>query len=248
MKRVVWSPLPLRRFIGNFESPRYILKWLFISTLIGIVAGIGAIAFYAAIQFATGAFLKGLVGYQPPEPTGEGSPTIMSFWAAAHPWLLPVITTLGGLVAGIIVFSLAPEAEGHGTDAAIAAFHQGKPIRARIPLVKLVASAITIGCGESGGRRDRRRKLARGLALCSEVSCPWTSRTGASPSRPGLAQASAPSSAPPWEGRCWQPKSSTNTTWKSRRSFPPPSPPSLAPARSGPGPAGIPSSLRPPAP
>ncbi|HEX3639822.1 MAG TPA: chloride channel protein [Ktedonobacteraceae bacterium] len=163
MKRVVWSPLPLRRFIGHFESPRYILKWLFISTLIGIVAGIGAIAFYAAIQFATGAFLKGLVGYQPPEPAGEGSPTIMSFWAAAHPWLLPVITTLGGLVAGIIVFSLAPEAEGHGTDAAIAAFHQGKPIRARIPLIKLVASAITIGTGGSAGREGPAAQISAGF-------------------------------------------------------------------------------------
>src|SRR6266566_5484 len=120
MKRVAWYPFPFRRLIGNFESPRYILKWLFISTLIGIVAGIGAIAFYAAIQFATGVFLTGLVGYQPPDPAGEGHSVIMSFWAAAHPWLLPLITTLGGLVAGIIVFSLAPEAEGHGNDAAIA--------------------------------------------------------------------------------------------------------------------------------
>ncbi len=152
MKRVAWSPLPLRRLIGRFESPRYMLKWLFISTLIGIVAGIGAMAFYAAIQFSTDIFLKGLVGYQPPEPAGEGHPVIMSFWAAAHPWLLPLITTLGGLAAGIIVFGLAPEAEGHGTDAAIAAFHQGKSVRARIPLIKLVASAITIGTGGSAGR------------------------------------------------------------------------------------------------
>ncbi len=163
MKRAAWSPLPLRRLIGSFESPRYILKWLFISTLIGIVAGIGAIAFYAAIQFATGVFLKGLVGYQPPDPAGEGRPIIMSFWAAAHPWLLPVITTLGGLIAGIIVFSLAPEAEGHGTDAAIAAFHQGKPIRARIPLVKLVASAITIGTGGSAGREGPAAQISAGF-------------------------------------------------------------------------------------
>ncbi len=163
MKRVAWYPFPLRRLMGNFESPRYILKWLFISTLIGIVAGIGAIAFYAAIQFATEVFLKGLVGYQPPDPAGEGHSVIMSFWAAAHPWLLPLITTLGGLVAGIIVFSLAPEAEGHGTDAAIAAFHQGKPIRARIPLIKLIASAITIGTGGSAGREGPAAQISAGF-------------------------------------------------------------------------------------
>ena len=51
------------------------------------------------------------------------------------------------------MFTFAPEAEGHGTDAAIAAyhFHEGQ-IRARVPWVKLVASALTIGTGGSGGR------------------------------------------------------------------------------------------------
>ncbi|MFL5624785.1 MAG: chloride channel protein [Ktedonobacteraceae bacterium] len=147
----------------SFESPRYLLKWLLISTLIGLVAGGGAIAFYAAIHFATSTFLGQLVGYLPPDPAGEGGRSVMSLWAATRPWLLPIVTTLGGLVAGIIVFSLAPEAEGHGTDAAIAAFHQGKPIRARIPLIKLVASAITIGTGGSAGREGPAAQISAGF-------------------------------------------------------------------------------------
>ena len=87
----------------------------------------------------------------------------MPFCSAARPWLLPIITTAGGLVAGIIVFNLAPEAEGHGTDAAIAAFHQGQPIRARIPLIKLVASAITIGSGGSAGREGPSAQISAGF-------------------------------------------------------------------------------------
>jgi CIC family chloride channel protein len=67
------------------------------------------------------------------------------------------------LLAGIIVFSLAPEAEGHGTDAAIDAFHKGKSIRARIPLVKLVASAITIGTGGSAGREGPSAQISAGF-------------------------------------------------------------------------------------
>ena len=47
----------VRRVKRSYESPRYLLKWLLISTLIGLVAGVGAIAFYAAIHFATGTFL-----------------------------------------------------------------------------------------------------------------------------------------------------------------------------------------------
>ncbi len=153
----------LRRAKASFENPRYLLKWLFISTSIGLVAGFGALAFFLAIQFSTTFFLGRLVGYLPPEPAGEGSMKVMSLWAAARPWLLPIITTLGGLASGIIVFTLAPEAEGHGTDAAIAAFHQGKPIRSRIPLVKLVASAITIGSGGSGGREGPAAQISAGF-------------------------------------------------------------------------------------
>ena len=153
----------LRRVGGHFKTPRYLLKWLFISTLIGLVAGVGAIAFTLAIKLATQFFLGRLVGYLPPDPAGEGTMGVMPLWAAARPWLLPIVTTMGGLLSGIIVFSLAPEAEGHGTDAAIAAFHQGKPIRARIPLVKLVASAITIGSGGSAGREGPSAQISAGF-------------------------------------------------------------------------------------
>lgn len=151
------------RLRSAFESPRYLLKWVVLSSLIGAVAGLGAIAFYAAIHLATELFLGGLVGYRPPDPAGEGTMGVMAFWAAAHPWLLPVVTTLGGLAAGIIVFTLAPEAEGHGTDAAIAAFHEGKAVRARIPLIKLVASAITIGTGGSAGREGPAAQISAGF-------------------------------------------------------------------------------------
>lgn len=154
----------IRHTTRSFESPRYLLKWLLISTLIGLVAGLGAIAFYASIHFTNDLFLGRLVGYLPPSPAGEGEQAgIMAFWSSARPWLLPVITSLGALLSGIIVFSLAPEAEGHGTDAAIAAFHEGKEVRARIPLIKLVSSAITIGSGGSAGREGPAAQISAGF-------------------------------------------------------------------------------------
>ncbi len=153
----------LRRTTSSFESPRYLLKWLLISISIGLVAGIGALAFFLAIRLSTDFFLGRLVGYLPPDPAGEGSMGVMPLWSAARPWLLPLVTAAGGLLSGIIVFNFAPEAEGHGTDAAIQAFHQGKPIRARIPLVKLVASAITIGSGGSGGREGPAAQISAGF-------------------------------------------------------------------------------------
>jgi CIC family chloride channel protein len=77
---------------------------------------------------------------------------------------LLLIPTLGGIVSGVLVFTLAPEAEGHGTDAVIAAYHhhQGQ-IRPRVPLVKIVASAITLGTGGSGGREGPIAQIGAGF-------------------------------------------------------------------------------------
>ncbi len=146
---------------AGFESTRNLAKWLFLSTAIGIVAGLGAIVFYLAIQVATAGFLGRIVGYLPPGPIGEGSSQVLPM---ARPWLLPLVTTIGGLISGLIVFTLAPEAEGHGTDAAISAIHHhGSRIRARIPPIKLIASAITIGSGGSGGREGPAAQISAGF-------------------------------------------------------------------------------------
>ncbi|HLI27665.1 MAG TPA: chloride channel protein [Chloroflexota bacterium] len=146
---------------GGFESTRYLAKWLLLGGAIGVVAGLGAIAFYVAIERVTALCLGTMVGYGPPAPRGEGVPALLPM---QRPWLLPVVTTIGGLLAGLLVFTCAPEAEGHGTDAAIAAIHfnQGR-IRARIPPIKLVASAITIGSGGSGGREGPAAQISAGF-------------------------------------------------------------------------------------
>ncbi|MEO7003751.1 MAG: chloride channel protein [Ktedonobacterales bacterium] len=139
----------------------YFRRWLLIGALIGVVAGVGAILFYSAIAFCSQLFLGWGAGFYPPNPASEG-PTILR--PIARPWLLPVITTLGGLLTGLIVFTLAPEAEGHGTDAAIEAFHHKNGyIRARIPVIKLVASAITIGSGGSAGREGPTAQISAGF-------------------------------------------------------------------------------------
>lgn len=149
------------RSIQGLESTRYFGKWLVIACLIGIVAGVGALAFTAAIHYATYLFLTLGAGYVPPLPAGDGGTPITPI---GRPWILPLITGLGGLISGLIVFTLAPEAEGHGTDAAISAihFHAGR-IRGRIPFIKLVASAITIGSGGSAGREGPTAQISAGF-------------------------------------------------------------------------------------
>jgi len=75
-----------------------------------------------------------------------------------------VATTLGGLISGLLVYTFAPEAEGHGTDTAVKAFHQtGGFIRHRVAPLKTIASAVTIGSGGAAGREGPTALIAAGV-------------------------------------------------------------------------------------
>ncbi len=129
----------------------FLPKWLVLGTIIGISAGLGAIVFYLALRLGTYLLLGLIGGYHVPTPVGEGG--ALGSAGFSRPWAIPLTAGLGGLLAGLVVFKLAPEAEGPGTDSAIDAFHHHpKGIRARVSAVKIVASALTIGSGGSGGR------------------------------------------------------------------------------------------------
>lgn len=137
------------RFTGLLDIG-YLRKWLTIGILIGLVAGFGSILFYLLIQGASQLLLGYFAGYTAPVPGGEGETVVT---AIGRYWAIPLVTTLGGLASGLIVYKFAPEAEGHGTDAAIKAFHrENAHIRSRVPVIKMIASAITIGSGGSAGR------------------------------------------------------------------------------------------------
>ena len=138
-------------------------RMLLLSLLVGTVSGFGAIAFNLLLDGSKEIFLAHLAGYRPPGLPSEGG-RLVEEASAWWRWLLPLATTLGGLIAGWLVFSFAPEAEGHGTDAVLKAYHHaGGRIRARVPLVKTVASAITIGSGGSGGREGPIAQIGAGF-------------------------------------------------------------------------------------
>ncbi len=103
------------------------------------------------LHWANLILLTGIAGYHPPGLPEEGG-VLREQVGPYGLWLIPLATTLGGLVSGVLVYWLAPEAEGHGTDTAVKAFHfTGGRLRYRIPLLKMIASAITIGsCGAAG--------------------------------------------------------------------------------------------------
>jgi CIC family chloride channel protein len=139
-------------------------RLLALSLAVGVIAGLGAIVFFTACQVVSHYALEGVAGYQPAShPEGEVE-LFRPLDRPLNPWLLLGVLTVGGLASGALVFTLAPEAEGHGTDAAIAAYHHGQGvIRPRVPLVKIITSAITLGTGGSGGREGPIAQIGAGF-------------------------------------------------------------------------------------
>lgn len=143
------------------------------SLLLGVVGTVAAQLFTFMVELTQTIFLEYIADYQPPGLPNEGG-SLEQVIGANGVWLIPVVTTLGGLLAGLLVFSLAPEAEGHGTDSAVKAFHRaGGFLRGRVPPLKMVASAITIGSGGVAGREGPTALIAAGIG---SVYATWQHR------------------------------------------------------------------------
>jgi chloride channel protein, CIC family len=138
-------------------------KWFLLSAVIGVVAGIGAIGFHLVGQCVQHTALGRIAHFHPGEAVAEGS-IFPEPEGQFQPWLLVAVMAAGGLASGLLVYTFAPEAEGHGTDAAIDAFHNKRgEIRGRIPIIKTIASAITLGTGGSAGREGPIAQIGAGF-------------------------------------------------------------------------------------
>jgi CIC family chloride channel protein len=133
------------------------------TVLLGVVGALSARVFMFLLNLCTSLFLGHIAGYHAPGLSADSGPTDQIIGPHGL-WLVPVVTTLGGLISGLLVYTFAPEAEGHGTDTAVRAFHQAAGfIRNRVAPLKAVASAITIGSGGAAGREGPIALIAAGV-------------------------------------------------------------------------------------
>lgn len=149
------------RLTGRFDLYHF-GRWLALAAAVGVVAGLGAALLTWGVE-AVGHLLHGqVVGFDPP---GHGVGSEPGWTPARRPWLLLAVMPLAGLAAGALVQRFAPEAEGHGTDAVIDAYHHDRAqIRRRVVPVKLAASMLTIGSGGSAGREGPVAQVGAGFA------------------------------------------------------------------------------------
>ncbi len=133
------------------------------SCVVGVIAGLAAAGFYFVLEAFQAHVLVGIVGYEPPGAGSEGYGRT-EFSLPTRTWAVLLIPAIGGLACGVLVYLLAPEAEGHGTDAMVRAFHRQRGIvRGRVPLIKAAASVLTIGTGGSAGREGPIAQIGAGF-------------------------------------------------------------------------------------
>jgi len=161
----------LYRYLKNYSMLRFVV----FGVLIGLVAGFGASLFLLALEHARFFFQDILIGNHLPSPRGE---TLLNeshlvrfriflnsigFSSIPH-FLIFLIPAFGGLISGLLVYKLAPEAAGHGTDAYIHSFHKNMGrVRLRVPFVKAIASIMTLSTGGSGGREGPVAQIGSGF-------------------------------------------------------------------------------------
>jgi CIC family chloride channel protein len=139
-RRIMWR---LKKRISELYHNYFAYSFAslaFLAVVVGIIGGYGAILFRYAILFFRKLFY--------------GQTTDFLALLAQLPWYkYLIIPSLGGLIIGPIIYFLARETKGHGVPEVMEAVAiKGGRIRARISIIKILVSAITIGSGGSVGR------------------------------------------------------------------------------------------------
>jgi chloride channel protein, CIC family len=116
-----------------------------LSLLVGIVAGLGAVAFRALIGIIHNLFFLGRLS----------AVYDANMHTPAGPWgrFVIIVPVVGAFGVVFLVKNFAPEAKGHGVPEVIQAVYYRKGvIRPVVSVIKALASALSIGSGGSVGR------------------------------------------------------------------------------------------------
>ncbi len=141
--------VPLHSWLRRLRSPPIL------AVVIGCLAGLSAVGFDRSLHFIQSHVLRQLGGYP---FAAEGPKGILP------PFLFILIPAIGGLLVGLLIQFVVPEAEGPGTDGLVQAFHEEEgQIRARVPIGKGVATLLTLGTGGSAGQEGPIAQIGGGI-------------------------------------------------------------------------------------
>jgi CIC family chloride channel protein len=139
-------------------------RWIVYGIVVGVIAGLVAVLFFVALEGASHLTFGVLAGMPQPVPPGDELFGTVVQSREPRRWLFFLLPALGGLLSGLLVYRYAPEAEGHGTDAVLHAFHRERgQIRPRVPLIKSLATILTLSSGGSAGKEGPIAQVGAGL-------------------------------------------------------------------------------------
>lgn len=124
-------------------------RLLFQAVLVGLLAGMLVVLFKSAVESFWGGVLQSQV------------------WHSSGKWvLIPLLTSIGGLIAGILVFGVAPETSGSGIPyIKLVLARIGSVVRFRSIWVKFLAGVAGIGTGMPLGREGPSVQLGAGAGM-----------------------------------------------------------------------------------
>jgi len=158
------QPARARRLTGLAErlaKLAYAEKWLALGVIVGVLTGLFAYAFYWLLSLVVWGSARFLGLHAAP---GEADLGAILALQSHVPLLTVVVILLGAAVSSVIVYTYAPEAEGHGTDAAVRAYHRRAAlIPFKVAVVKALASALLVGSGGSGGVEGPSVQMGAGV-------------------------------------------------------------------------------------
>ncbi len=122
--------------LSFFLRPSLSERLVITGALVGTTAGFAAYLFIRLINFLS-------------HWTIEQLPRQMSFWRYTGYLFFPA---LGAFLGYILIRFFCPEAHGHGTEVLNVLPEKSPWLSARVAIIKLIASALTIGLGGSAGQ------------------------------------------------------------------------------------------------
>ncbi len=137
-------------------------KILIYASIVGVLAGLGAIVFFILLDLTSVIVMNHVAGFPLTHPTNE-EPLIPIVHKPFNRAIFLIIITAGSFLSGLLIHLLAEETKGGGTGEVVKAYHNNKPIRKRVPFVKLLVSVISLGVGGAGGREGPAAQIGAGL-------------------------------------------------------------------------------------
>ncbi len=125
---------------------------ILIAVLVGILSGLGSLAFFEGLKYASRIILK-ILGFTAPVE-GQSAAEIAQWAPPEAIWLIIPVICFGGLVSGLIATRYAPEIEG-AVSPASHALPALRSVLILVHFVTIVITSITIGSGESSRLLDR---------------------------------------------------------------------------------------------